>query len=238
VGALDQVWFQLAGGDSWHQHIAEFYSPRRLLPEAWERGLSGIFSLDLNTGWDFTRQHAQDMSINLLVIFCVIFLMLSPPCTSFSSLMHMWNYPKMNPEKASEMWALGMRFLEHSMRAAAVQVEGGRFFAFEHPASASSWKQVCTQTVKAMPGVQTVEFDQCMLGLVSKVTRTPMKKRTRVMTNCPMLVDMLRPFQCDRSHVHEKIQGSEGGCKRSVWAQFYPAPFVKVLVDAAYRVHM
>lgn len=220
-------------GYYWHQHVAEFYSPQRLIHEAHRRGLCGIFSLDIKTGWDFHQEATRDLSIRILDVFLVMFLMLSPPCTAFSRLMHMWNYKKMSPEDAAMMWEGGMCFLEHSMQAAAAQVAGNRYFAFEHPASASSWHQPCVQAVAAMPGVEAVVFDQCMLGLVTKVSHTPTRKRTRVLTNCPKLALMLSHFKCDRLHKHERIQGAEGGVKRSLWAQFYPLPFVKVLVDGA-----
>ena len=53
-------------------------------------------------------------------------------------------------------------------------------------------------------------FDQCQLGLVSKKDKKPVKKRTTIKTNSRCLVDLLKDKQCDNSHVHCRIQGSEG----------------------------
>ena len=107
------------------------------------------------------------------------------------------------------------------------------FFAFEHLMTASSWEQACVQRVQALPGVQQVDFDQRMLGLNRKVSEIPMRKRTRILTNMPALVHLLRDARCDGAHPHQVIQGSEGGCKRSTWAQCYPAGLVNILVTAA-----
>ena len=73
------------------QHIAEFYSPPRVLPiagQVW--GLTGDLSLDLATGWDFCCSYAQELSLHLLVSWCVAVLLLSPPCTAFSPLQELW----------------------------------------------------------------------------------------------------------------------------------------------------
>jgi hypothetical protein len=37
---------------------------------------------------------------------------------------------------------------------------------------------------------------------------------------------------CDKMHEHVTVQGSEGGEKRSVWAQRYPPALCEAAVDA------
>lgn len=216
--------------------VAELFSPPRVLPAAHSRGLSGILSLDLITGWNLTTPSVQELTLKLLIQWHVVFTMLSPPCTAFSPLQTMWNFKKMTPERRQSLWSAGMNMLEFAMRVAMQQLSAGCFFAFEHPARASSWQQQCVMDIVAQPGVMTVDFDQCMLGLCTKVSKTPTKKRTRVLTNCDYLVKTLRSYQCDKSHAHEPIQGQEGGMKRSVWAQFYPPAFVQILAGGAYSL--
>jgi hypothetical protein len=70
---------------------------------------------------------------------------------------------------------------------------------------------------------RVVIFDQCMFGLRSKVGQIAMKKSTRFLTNMPQVRKAFHQCRCDKSHIHCSIQGSEGGEKRSVWAQRYPA---------------
>ena len=69
-------------------------------------------------------------------------------------------------------------------------------------------------------------FDMCQFGLVSPVSKKPLKKRTKYMTNCPEVFDLLDQRFCDGSHEHQTIEGSEGGVKISYHAQHYPEPFV------------
>ena len=58
------------------------------------------------------------------------------------------------------------------------------------------------------------------------------KKSTRLLTNIPQIYWMFHTRRCDRTHVHCSIQGSEGGEKRSVWAQRYPLPMCDQLIEA------
>ena len=55
------------------------------------------------------------------------------------------------------------------------------------------------------------------------------------MTNSMHYVEAFRGNLCDRSHLNQLIQGSEGGVSLSVWCQCYPAPMVNLLVEGAVR---
>ena len=68
----------------------------------------------------------------------------------------------------------------------------------------------------------TIKFDQCMVGLKSPITKRPMRKRTRLMTNSKALVQCFSGLMCDKSHTHCEIKGSEGGINLSRSAQIYP----------------
>ena len=124
-------------------------------------------------------------------------------------------------------------YIEHCMEAARTQVQHGQWFAFEHTESSSAWQLPCVQAVRQMAGVLEVTFDQCMVGLVSRVSELPMLKRTRIVTNSAKLVLSLKGRLCDGSHYHQIIQGTEGGVLRSVHAQCYPLPLVTIIVAAA-----
>ena len=216
------------------QHdIAEFYSPPRVLPVANDKGLNGCWSLDILTGWDFQRSNLRSLSLELLAWFNILFLILSPPCTIFSELQRLWNIKKWSREVFQGKWNEGMVYLAHSMDAAMAQIRAGRYFVFEHPWRASSWQTPPVRAVMSQPGVQVMDFDQCCLGLTSKVSKMPMRKRTKLMTNSGAVVRLFQGCQCDRSHIHQTIQGSEGGVRRSVWAQLYPAQMVDLFVKAS-----
>jgi hypothetical protein len=213
--------------------VAEYYSPPRVLPVASAKGHSGSLSLDLNVGWDFRSKLLRDLSLRLLTMLQTKLLILSPPCTIFSELQRLWNKKKMLPHVFDERWAEGKLYLSHSMQCARKQYDEGRKFVFEHPERAASWKEEEVETVLNLPGVQIVVVDLCMLGLRSKVSGTPMRKRTKFMTNCCNIAQRFACVGlCDRTHEHQTIQGAEGGVRRSVWAQCYPAPLCQLLADS------
>ena len=208
-----------------------FYSPPRVLPAARSMGLAGVLSLDIVNGWGFGIASVREVSFRLIRL--IKFLMLSPPCTIFSVLQSLWNYKYMSKPTFAVRWQQGMAFLEHSMECAKAQVIAGRIFCFEHPASATSWRQQCVKDVESMPGVHKVTLDQCMLGLRSKGSGIPMRKRTTLLTNSRFIVAAFSGCRCDRSHEHQRIEGAEAGVKRSVWAQRYPEGFVQKLAQCA-----
>ena len=215
------------------QDVAEFYSPPRVLCKARSLGLRGQLSLDLLTHWDFRLPSHCALSLQLLKQLNIMVLILSPPCTMFSALQRMWNFKRMAKCLLEQRWSEAMGYLGHAMQCALAQHHGGRFFVFEHPASASSWSQPIVQQVAALHGVHCVVFDQCMTGLRSKVRQAPMRKRTRLMTNNLAFVRQFSGLMCDGRHEHQLVQGSEGGVRRSVWAQLYPEPMVDRLAAGA-----
>ena len=224
-----QVACQMIG----HHSFAEYYSPPRVLPRAIQLGGHGNLSLDLATGWNFDLPELRSLSMTLLARMQIDFLMLSPPCTAFSSLNHMWNYPKMPPQKVREKIDQGMVHISHSVALAKQQIERDRWFALEHPACATSWRTPLLQELTDMPQVRSVVFDQCMFGLRTPSGAKAMRKRTRIATNSPKLVARLSGRLCDRCHDHQRIEGCEGGVRLSTHAQCYPLGLVEELAQAA-----
>ena len=212
--------------------FAEYWSPPRV-SEVLQLGVLSSLSLDLITGWDFEVPEIATLTLLLLTQLHIWFLMTSPPCTAFSALQRLWNYKKISKEKVERIWSNGMFHLEHAMKCCRVQHAEGQLFGFEHPATASSWKEACVKEVRALPGVATVVFDQCMCGLVSPVSRRPMRKRTRIMSNCPELIAAFSGLRCDGSHSHCTVQGSEGGVRLSTFAQHYPRAMCELIAKAA-----
>ena len=212
----------------------ELYSPPRVLPMAAKLvGAKGIFSLDIETGWDFRRAELRSLSLELLSSCKVQMLFLSPPCTVFSSLQNLWNKKRCSPEKWKQRWEQGCLFVDHSCEAAQIQIRGKRRFMYEHPATATSWSAVASLAqLRRTPVVQEVLFDQCALGLKSP-RGEPMKKKTRVLSNCGALIRELAKYQCDKSHSHRRIEGSQDGFRLSTWAQYYPERMVEVLARSA-----
>ena len=107
-----------------------------------------------------------------------------------------------------------------------IQLLAGRAFVLEHPHGATSWKHPQVQdALRKFPGTAFADFDFCMIGMVTKFKRVPVKKATRLMTNCKHISNHFAGVRCDGSHDHIMCCDSEGGEKRSKYAQYYPRPF-------------
>eukprot|EP00973_Karenia_brevis_P031672 4368920-Karenia_brevis.AAC.1 len=84
-------------------------------------------------------------------------VMLSPMCGPFSTLQNI-NYPKMPEDEVRSRLRYGIRHLYFAMDICELQVKQGRYFAFEHPKTASSWN---------LPGVRKIDIDMCMFGMMT-----------------------------------------------------------------------
>ena len=155
-----------------------------------------------------------------------------PPCTLFSSLLQL-NWQNMQRQVREEAMALAIRLLEFSFLIMHVQLQAGRAFVLEHPSTATAWKHPQVQHVlDKFPGAQFAAFDFCMFGIVTKIRREPVKKATRLMTNCPHVLKRFRGVQCNGTHDHHVMcWGSEGGQRRSTYAQYYPDLFCSCLAQ-------
>ena len=86
--------------------------------------------------------------------------------------------------------------------------------------------------VRKHPDLHMSTFDACRFGLASKETKTPMLKRTRIMTNAQSIDLAFAQKFCQGGHDHIQIMGKEGGISRASWAGVYPPLMVHALVDA------
>ena len=126
--------------------------------------------------------------------------------------------------EAELLWAHAIDCAEH-------QRANGRRFVILHPVNATSWKHERALQLREHPDVRDVIFDQCVFGLCTKVNRVPVRKRTRLLSNCPRIIARFKNCLCRGGHFHEVLQGVEGGVKRLRHAQIYPDPLVNALLS-------
>ena len=108
--------------------------------------------------------------------------------------------------------AASMVLFEFSLLIMRIQLLAGRTFVLEHPQGATSWKHPQVQdALLRFPGTDFADFDFCMFGMVSKIHRVPVKKPTRLMTNCKHIYNRFARVRCDGSHDHIMRCDSEGG---------------------------
>ena len=182
----------------------EVFSPDRLGHLFQDRGFKSCVSMDLLEGWDLSKPQVRKFVVDMVKRLEPQALMLSPPCTTFSSLFQT-NKTKLSSDKIKAARDEGLVFLKFSMELARIQHEHKRLFCFEHPATATSWDEPCVTKVRDLRNVHHVTFHQCMFGLVSLVEEQPHRKATRLLTNAPHILAKFDDVTCDGSHVQAVI---------------------------------
>lgn len=199
----------------------ECFSVPRIGPVAMQHGLKVGPAVDLQTGFDLTTQLGQQRARQLLHELKPRVLMLSPPCTCFSIWQRVNRQRRcLHPDPAwTTRWQEAVALWAFALELFAIQLAAGRFAALEHPDTASSWALPMTkQFLQSWPNVTTTRFDQCLLGLLS-FEGGPVRKRTRLLTNCPALLRRfcnLCPgplYHFPQRHVH--LQGRAGCMSRT-----------------------
>ena len=108
-------------------------------------------------------------------------------------------------------WDAGMVLLNHSMHCAMAQWKHDGKFVLEHPMGALSWKEDCVQQAMELEGVRSVSFGKCCFCAKTKADGTPVRKRTRFLTNSTHAVAMIGKKICRHPHEHKFLGGAEGG---------------------------
>lgn len=212
----------------------EFFSPPRVAVALRREQMCAKHSFDLETGYDFLTCEDRAQALRLWQTHRPFFTMLSPPCTMYSSMQNL-NLAKMDPDVKQKRFNEAHCLLDFAMMIAQRQMQRFKFFCHEHPQKASSWQRHTVQAVAALPGVMSVTFDQCQVGLKTPVSQQPLRKRTTLLTNSPQIVEVFAPLQCQCEVEHAVIQGSEGGISLSKHCQIYTPEFVEKLVEGVKR---
>ena len=121
--------------------VLEIFSRPRLAPVAVSMGMKASWSLDLVCGWDALNPVDVKMAKTLQERVKPKFIMASPPCTMFSALMKLWNFKKMKPLVRILRQADADSMVDTAIESCLTQHRQKRLFCFEHPATASSWKE-------------------------------------------------------------------------------------------------
>ena len=204
----------------------EIFSPPRVVPYAQRLGLRATTSLDLLTGCDILTFQGRSMALTALSQQRPRLVILSPPCTMYSALQHMWNLSKMPAAVREEKLKEAKTFLRFAMHIAETQRAAGRWFLFEHPQRASSWADESVVTMAAQCGVEKVTFDQCRFGLCTpaspKCMPKPMRKRTCFLSNAPYCHRLFANKRCVCTSPHHSIQGTFAGVRLSSLSAIYP----------------
>ena len=206
----------------------EVFSPPRILEHTAKLGLRGNLSVDLTTGWDLSLERDRAILLKEILRRRPKIVFLEPPCTWFSQLLS-YNWKHIPRHLREQRLVASMVLFEFSLLIMRIQLLAGRTFVLEHPLRATSWKHPLVQdALRKFPGTDFADFDFCMFGMVSKINRVPVKKPTRLMTNCKHILRRFAGVQCDRSHDHVMCVDSEGGRSGPHMRSTTRAPFLRL----------
>ena len=172
-----------------------------------------------NKPWDLSKKDVQQ-KVMKMVVECKPFMVVgSPPCTAFSRLQELSKH-KRDPDIVKRELAAAVEHIRFCFRIYEVQRRAGRFFAHEHPSTATSWSLPEVLDMLLKEDVELVEVDMCSFGMKAAdaegVSEALVRKRTKVMTNSTEVARRIAR-KCSGDHVHTHLIG--GKAKR---AQLYP----------------
>ena len=111
--------------------------------------------------WDFNKKECRDRATHIVDSQKPLFLILSPECTPYSNIQNLNVRTPSGKAKAEEARRKGDVHLRFSVTLARRQMEGGRYFVYEHPKTASSWDSAQIVGLAKTEGVFRTELDQC-----------------------------------------------------------------------------
>ena len=205
--------------------ITEMFSPERVVQVAKKMGLSPGSSMDLTTGWDFTKEEHRRKAWNRVRSEDPELIIGSPPCTFFSMLQELCKAVYGNKPGWLAKFERGKaEAIEHVNFCCSLyeyQLRRGKHFLHEHPWSAKSW--ILSRVVRLLenPAVTLVQAHMCRFGMETvddKISGSVglVKKPTGFMTSSPCIAAELEK-QCDGSHKHIHLVGG-----RAAAAAIYP----------------
>ena len=121
---------------------------------------------DPKTGepWDLGCKKVQCGVRRMLMQDQPLFIIGSPPFTTFSSLQNLSKH-KRDPNIVAEERRVGVAHLEFCISLYMIQIAEKRFFVHEHPSTATSWQETAVLQVVALDGVEmprlTCVFTEC-----------------------------------------------------------------------------
>ena len=195
--------------------------------------VKGLGAFDLRTlkpdgtPWDFSRRADRKMAMEHIDTQHPDFVVGSPPCTVFCVWNQHMNYPKMDPDRVAKLMAEGRMHLKFMAKIYKKQLDQGRHFLHEHPATAVSWDERSIVKLMAHSDVHVTVADQCQYGLKTRGedgTPMPALKPTRFMTSSVQMSKLLQK-RCKKDHKHQPLVSG-----RCAAAAFYPARLIRTII--------
>ena len=218
--------------------VAELYSPPRVTEELGRlprMSLAGGPTFDLRAdangvAWDFRRADHRRRAREQIRQERPFIVIGSPPCTDFGAIQNL-NRRHWGPAEVRRRRAEAMVLLGFAVEVYWLQLEAGRHFLHEHPATASSWRERIVMQLRCDDRVGEVVGDQCRYGLKTAGPfgeRLPARKPTRFLSSAPAILEHLS-LRCRGVHRHQPLLG--GG--RAGAAAIYPPGLCRAILAGA-----
>ena len=175
---------------------------------AYSLGQTAGSAMDLTTvdedgmPWDFSVTSNQKKAMKRWEEERPWLLVVSPPCTMFSTLQNL-TLEKRDADEVRKQLKEAVKHLTFAVYMCLKQAAEGRKFMFEHPVAASSWQLALVNQLLFLDSAERVNFDFCALGMTIKENGmpTPVRKRTSVVTNSKRLSQALKRKQCTGDYI-------------------------------------
>ena len=219
--------------------VSEIYSPARvtraikLLPDM---GLVAGFAFDLTNAnekgepWDFSLEAKRIEATEIVEQQKPMMLIGSPMCTPYSALQAL-NKHKKSQKDIDEMMTKAKVHMDFVCSLYKLQLDGGRYFLHEHPATATSWELPCIKEILYRDGVDITVGDQCQYGQKNKFGE-PLKKSTKWMSNSREVLRSLGK-RCKGKGGKCSAGGTHGQClgEAAKQAAVYPFKLCKAILE-------
>ena len=195
------------------------------------QGLRVGSPIDLRTGYDLLTAEGRRKAMEVIERQQPKIIHMAPVCGPWSQMQNI-NDPSDTYQKRKKY----LPMVEFCARVALYQIEHGRYFIIENPATAKIWFTKCFQRLLLKHAVTYGTLDMCAFGM-----RDPngyyYYKPTSLLHNFPEGV--LNPVfkRCsnkskkDPTHYHQQLEGSAPGYgSRTKLAQVYPYRFCSTLI--------
>jgi hypothetical protein len=182
--------------------------------------------------WNFDDAHQRQRARERLRADKPLILIGSPMCTAFSCLQSI-NYAKMHPDRVRAILTRARMHLNFVCSLYEEQVQGGRYFIHEHPATATSWEEPAVKRVMNLPEVRVSRADACQYGIegIYRGESMPVKKPTKWLSNMRGVNEALSKTctgqggLCSNGKSHASCTGS-----RAEQAAIYPLKLCRAIL--------
>ena len=133
----------------------------------------------------------------------------------------------MNPKPDESAWQDALEMVDFAVKVCRMQAKAGRYFLFEHPLCATSWKLTSLAKLKKEVGVMGAVSDMCAFGMkaADQWGEAYAKKPTRFLTNSKAIMEKVSN-RCPGDHRHVPLVGGRANA-----AAEYPDKLIDAILD-------